>query len=283
MSCTTMEWVCLDGTRMYACEWNANHRADAKAVIGIVHGMGEHTGRYSHVAEKLNAAGYTVMGFDQRGHGRTNGKRGHVHTYEALLEGIDMMIAEAYRKYPDVPFFLYGHSMGGNVTLNYLLKRQPSIAGAIVTGPWLKLAFKPPSLQATIGKVIEKIYPKYTNNRPIVAESLTTDPEMIEKYISDPLGHGQITARFFFSVQRAGKWALEHAEDLTVPLLLMHGGDDKVTSFQASRQFVRSAGPGKSIHWQEWPGLKHELHNESRREEVFTVILEWLEKQIAEQ
>lgn len=278
MSVMNMEWVTSDGTRMHACEWLPDTTRESRAVIGLVHGMGEHMGRYSHVAEMLNAAGYAVLGFDQRGHGRTVGKRGHVSAYEGLLEGVDMMLAEAHRKYPGLPFFLFGHSMGGNVTLNYLLRRQPDIAGAIVTGPWLKLAFKPPSLQAVIGKLLELIYPKYTNNRPIKAANLTTDPTMIERYVSDELGHGQITAKFFFSVQGAGKWALEHASKLKVPLLLMHGGDDMVTSIQASKHFADQGG--SLIRWREWPGFKHELHNEKRREEVFAVILDWLNERL---
>ena len=275
MSMSTLEWQCRDRTRIQAYEWSLEDaRSEPKAIVGLVHGMGEHMGRYAHVAEMLNREGYAVLGFDQRGHGRTQGKRGHVPHYDGLLEGVDLLLAEASLKYPGVPRFLFGHSMGGNVTLNYLLRRQPDIRGAIVTGPWLTLAFKPPSLQAIVGKIVEKIYPAYTNNRPMVAESLTTDPEMIRRYVSDPLGHGQITARFFFSVQNAGLWALSHADRLRVPLLLMHGGDDKVTSIASSRHFADKAG--ELVDWREWPDFKHELHNETRREEVFEVVREWL-------
>ncbi|MFC4600750.1 alpha/beta hydrolase [Cohnella hongkongensis] len=281
MGMSTMEWRCADRTRMHACEWRPDSvDGSPRAVIGLVHGMGEHMGRYAHLAEMLNAEGYAVIGFDQRGHGRTEGKRGHTPQYEALLEGIDLMLDAARRKYPGAPAFLLGHSMGGNITLNYLLRRQPALRGAIVTGPWLKLAFKPPSLQSIVGKVVERFYPSYTNNRPMVAENLTSDPAMIERYVSDPLGHGQITARFFFSVQRAGLWALRHAFMLQVPLLLMHGGDDRVTSLQASKEFAGKAG--SRVEWREWPGFKHELHNESRREEVFAVIRGWLAKQLAD-
>jgi alpha-beta hydrolase superfamily lysophospholipase len=274
-----MEWKSADGTTLFACEWSLEQSKQPRAVVGIVHGMGEHMGRYSHVAEMLISEGYAVIGFDQRGHGRTEGKRGHVPAYELLLEGVDYILAEARSNYPGTPLFLYGHSMGGNLTLNYLLRRQPDIDGAIVTGPWLKLAFKPPSLQAAIGKVIEKIYPKYTNSRPMVAEHLTSDPEMIERYVKDKLGHGQITARFYFGVHKAGNWALEHAKELKVPLLLMHGGDDRVTSIHASKQFAEHTK--LFTNWREWPGFKHELHNETGREEVFAVIRDWIEGQIA--
>jgi alpha-beta hydrolase superfamily lysophospholipase len=272
------EWVCADGTRMFACEWTPDEPEATRAVIGLVHGMGEHMGRYAHVAERLVAEGYAIIGFDQRGHGRTEGKRGHTTSYEALLEGVDKLVAEAEQTFPGFKLFLYGHSMGGNVTLNYLLRKQPKLSGAIVTGPWLKLAFKPPSLQAAIGRIIEWIYPKYTNNRPMLADNLTSDPVMIQRYISDKIGHGQITAKFFFGMQRAGLWALKHADQLNVPLLLMHGGNDRVTSIEASRKFAELAGT--LCTWMEWPGFKHELHNEVEREAVFKVACRWLNEEI---
>ncbi|WP_373230880.1 lysophospholipase [Cohnella sp.] len=281
MSYKQMNWKSADGTRIFACEWIPDQPIEIKAVIGLVHGMGEHIGRYIHVAQTLIEEGYAVLGFDQRGHGQTEGKRGHTPSYEALLEGIDKLLAEAQRKYPGKPLFLYGHSMGGNVTLNFLLRRKPDIAGAIVTGPWLKLAFKPPSIQAAIGRIIEWIYPKYTNNRPLAVGNLTSDPVMQQHYITDELGHGLITAKFYFGVTRAGIWALNHAfelKELKVPLLLMHGGDDRVTSLPASKQFADQAGA--NCTWREWPGYKHELQNEVGREDIFTVIKEWLNNQL---
>ncbi len=195
-------------------------------------------------------------------------------SYEALLEGPDRLVREARTRYPGAPIFLFGHSMGGNVTLNYLLRRQPDIAGAIVTGPWLKLAFDPPQAQVLIGRLLERVYPQYSNHRPLAAERLTSDPEMIRRLSEDPLGHGHITAKFFFGVRRSGIWAIRHADRLRVPLLLMHGDDDKVTSIAASRLFAEAAG--SLCTFVEWPGYRHELHNEAGRAAVFTVIRQWL-------
>jgi alpha-beta hydrolase superfamily lysophospholipase len=279
MSAQTLAWICSDSTPMYACRWEPKENKTPRAVIGLVHGMGEHMGRYEHVAEMLTSAGYAVIGFDQRGHGRTEGKRGHTPNYEALLEGVDKVLEEASRTYVGSPVFLLAHSMGGNVALNYLLRRQPKIAGAIVTGPWLKLAFRPPSIQVVLGRIIERIYPKYTNNRPLNARNLTSDPQMIERYVSDPLGHGQITAKFFFSMLRAGRWAIEHAAKLSVPTLIMHASEDRVTSAPASKLFAERAG--SLCEWISWDGLQHELLNEVRREEVFAVIRDWLDRQLA--
>ncbi|RAP73637.1 alpha/beta hydrolase [Paenibacillus montanisoli] len=269
---------CSDGSSRYAMEWTPPEGLPVKAVICLVHGMGEHIGRYRHVADMLTEDGYAVLGFDQLGHGQTDGRRGHTPSYEALLIGIDAMLVEARQRFPRAPLFLYGHSMGGNVTLNYVLRRKPELAGVIVTGPWLMLAFNPPPLQIVIARIVNRLFPTYSNNRPMVGDHLTSDPVMIKRYQEDPLGHGSITARFFLSVQSAGAWALKHAAEWRLPLLLMHGGTDKVTSIKASRQFADAAG--NSCNFMEWPGLKHELHNELDRDAVFDVMKEWLDERL---
>jgi alpha-beta hydrolase superfamily lysophospholipase len=274
MSYREMKWTCKDGTAMFACEWLPDNREPIPAVVGLVHGMGEHMGRYAHVAEMLNEQNYAVFGFDQRGHGRTEGQRGHAPTYEELLEGVDKMLAEIERQFPGLPVFLFGHSMGGNVTLNYLLRRKPDIAGAIVTGPWLKLSFEPPAFLSFMAKLISKFYPGFAIRRPLNPDSLTSDPAMKQRYMNDRLGHGVISARFFLSMEKAGQWALDHADELSVPLLLMHASDDQVTLNEASRQFADKAK--SQVRWISWPGFKHELHNDVGRELVFATIKEWL-------
>ncbi|MEK0317041.1 alpha/beta hydrolase [Cohnella sp. 56] len=280
MTYQPISWKLSDGTLMAAGEWKA---ADARAVapaavVLLVHGMGEHMGRYDHVAAMLNEAGYAALGFDQRGHGRTAGKRGHTPSYEALLEGVDRLFAEAASRYPGVPVVLYGHSMGGNVALNYLLRRKPDVACAVIGSPWLRLAFAPPQAQVVLGRLVERLYPGFTNKRPMNADHLTSDPQMVERYRTDPLGHGNITARFFFGVQRAGLWAIQHAGELSVPTLLMHGDDDRVTSIAASRQFAERAG--SLCVYREWHGYKHELHNELERAEVLTVVRDWIAERL---
>ncbi len=280
MAYEEFKWRCRDGTSMFACEWSPEARSEAKAVIGIIHGMGEHTGRYAHVAQRFIDEGYIVMMFDQRGHGRTAGQRGHTPDYEQLLEGIDLMLAEAEHRSQGLPIFLYGHSMGGNVTLNYILRRKPQIAGAIVTGPWLQLAFMPPSLQVWLARIVNRVYPSFSNNRPMKADHLTSDPEMARRYREDSLNHGFITARFYNCVVSAGLWALNHANELNVPLLLMHGGNDKVTSIHASQQFAERAGSDRCM-FKEWPDFLHELHNDTNREEVISDALHWINQQRA--
>lgn len=275
------EWRISGGAKMFSCEWRPEPEQPVKAVVGLVHGMGEHMGRYGHVGEMLVEAGYGVIGFDQRGHGRTDGKRGHAREYEDLLEGIDLLLADAARLYPGLPVFLYGHSMGGNVTLNYLLRRKPRLAGAIVSSPWLKLATDPSAVQVAAARLIQYVYPAYSQNRPFKPNHLTSDPEMVRRYTEDKQGHGFISAKFFFGMRKAGLWAIAHASELPLPILLMHAGADTVTSIKASRQFAENAPPSLCT-FREWPGFRHELHNELKREEVFAAIKEWLDGRLNE-
>lgn len=264
----------VHGLRVFAREWMPEEAGQVSAVAALVHGMGEHSGRYRHVAEALAQDGVATLAFDQLGHGRTEGKRGHAGSYDELLSGIDRLVEEAGRRFPGKPIFLYGHSMGGNLALNYLLRRKPDAAGAIVTGPWLKLAFEPAAVKVVAARLMERIYPKYTDDHPLEPTHLTSDPQMLAELRNDGLGHSQITAKFFLGVHRAGRFALEHAHELAVPLLLMHGGDDRVTSAAASRLFAERAGP--LCTFREWPEFRHELHNERRREEVLQTIRAWM-------
>jgi alpha-beta hydrolase superfamily lysophospholipase len=271
-------WQTQGGKNVFACEWLPDDET-VQAVVVIVHGMGEHTGRYRHVAEMLTRERYAVLAFDQLGHGRTEGKRGHARSYEDLLHGIDRLRDEAARRFPGKPVILYGHSMGGNLTINYILRRTTDLAGAIASSPWLKLAFAPPSWKTALARVIHRVWPTYTERQVFLPTQLTSDPEMCNRIINDPLGHGFISARYFLEVHRAGKYALEHAADITVPLLLMHGDADSVTSTAASRLFAQRAG--SICTYREWPVYRHELHNESGREEVFREIREWIKKRLA--
>jgi alpha-beta hydrolase superfamily lysophospholipase len=289
----TQEWVHPQG-QLYCCKWTQDtarisdsrhpHTQQPVGVLILVHGMGESMVRYEHVAEEFVGRGYIVYGFDNYGHGRTPGKRGHVKHYEQLFEGIDVALARAQQEYPHVPIFLYGHSMGGNVTLNYLLRRNSTfpaeLQGAIVTSPWLKLAFNPSTLLLFAGLIMDRLFPSFSTTRPTVAGGLTSDPVIIARYKHDKLGHMQITARFYYSVNRAGMWALTHASQLTLPILLMQGTDDQVTSLPATQEFAQTAPP-ELITLRIWPKFKHELQNEIGRQEVFTTEAAWLTDQLA--
>jgi alpha-beta hydrolase superfamily lysophospholipase len=265
-------WENKEGIKFYACGWEPMGKP--KAVVALVHGHGEHVGRYAHVAEAFTKAGFVLTGFDLRGHGKSGGPRGHVSSYEALMDDIAHFLAQVARRYPGLPLFLYGHSLGGNLVLNFVLRRKPNVVGAIVTGPWLRLAFDPPAVQVILARVMDKIAPGFTQASKLDTSALSHDAQVVKAYNSDPLVHDKISARLYVSMYDSGLWALEHASEFPVPLLLMHGADDRITSAQASREFAERGG--KKVTWRAWEGLYHEIHNEPEKAEVLEVMTAWM-------
>lgn len=246
-----------------------------KAIVCLVHGHGEHIERYEHLASYLNDAQYSMIGFDLRGHGQSGGSRGHTPSYEALLDDIDTFLDEVRKDYPNLPLFLYGHSMGGNLVLNYAMRRKPDVKGVIATGPWLKLAFEPSKTQVMLAKMMQKLFPAFTQNSDLATDALSRDPDVVRAYEEDPYVHDKISARLFMVIHNSGLWALEHAAEFPLPLLLMHGGADRITSAEASKAFGEKAKEKTDLKI--WEGLYHEIHNEPEKEEVFKTIVEWLD------
>ena len=248
-----------------------------KAIICMIHGHGEHIERYEHLAHALNDAGYAMIGFDHRGHGQSAGVRGYIPSYETLLDDIEAFIAESNAYYPNTPHFFYGHSMGGNLVLNYALRRKPACKGIISTSPWLKLAFEPPAIQVFLGKMMNKIYPAFIQTSGLETTALSRDPEIVRAYEEDPLVHDKLSASLFVGMYESGLWALEHANEFPLPLFLVHGSADKITSAEASREFAEKAG--EKVTLKIWDGFYHETHNEPEKEDVFKELIAWLDKQ----
>ena len=164
-----------DGIQFYFQGWQPE--TPAKAAVCLVHGLGEHSGRYAHVAAALNDAGYAVLGFDLRGHGKSGGPRGHTPTYDTLMDDIGRLLDEAAKRYPGAPCFLYGHSLGGNLVINYALRRKPSLAGVISTSPGLRVANPLPPLQVALAKVMNKLQPGMQMANGLALDGLARIPK----------------------------------------------------------------------------------------------------------
>jgi len=265
-------WYAADKTRLYAQSWQPE---DATVgVVCLVHGLGEHSSRYAHVAAALGAAGYVTLTFDQRGHGKSQGARGDAASYDEQMDDIERLLAEAGERYPVLPRFLYGHSMGGNLALNYALRRRSPLQGVIATGPWLRAAFDPPAWRVRIGRALYQVRPALLQPSGIDVTAVSRDPAVVQAYRADPLIHNRIALRMYFSCTDAGVWALEHATEFALPLLLMHGGADRLTSAPTSREFAAKIKDGYT--YKEWDGLFHEIHNEPEQQQVFAVMCDWL-------
>jgi acylglycerol lipase len=268
-----LNWTSSDGIKIYAQQWYVEN---PKAVVSIVHGMGEHSGRYDHVAKFLNANGFSVIAFDQRGHGKSGGKRGHAPSYELLMDDISIFLEQTGALFPNVPVFLYGHSMGGNLVLNYALKNTPDVKGIIASSPWLKLAFEPPAAKITLAKLVNGIYPSLTQSSNLDVSAISKDLAEVNKYKTDPLVHDKISSNMFLSIHNSGLWAIENAPQLKAPLLLFHGTADRITCAKASEEFVKNT-PGETTTFKLLENYFHEAHNDLNKQEVLEMIKNWLD------
>jgi len=277
MLATEWKWWSVDGLEMQAREWVPD--GTPRGLVVLVHGFDDHGGRYTHVGKALSEAGFVLCSYDARGHGRSGGRRAFVDRYEQLLDDVGAFLELVTFRHQGLPRFLYGHSMGGNQVLNFLLRRQPRLAGAIATSPWLELAVTPPGWQVAAARVAAKLIGGVALPTGMDAEGISHDPEVVKAYKADPYVGGKITPKLLVHVLDAGQWALEHAGELSVPLLLMHGDSDQITSVGASQRFARTAG--KLVTYRCWPGGFHELHNEPEKAEVLKVITDWLAARVA--
>lgn len=268
-------WFTFDGLKIFAQLWKPD--SEVKAVFCLIHGLGEHSSRYRELPFKLTNSGYAFLGYDQRGHGKSEGRRGHTPSYEALLSDISKMIEEVYKRFPNKKIFLYGHSMGGNLVINYAIRNKlKKISGVIVTGPWLKLSRPFSPVVNFIAEVLNKVYPAFRTFHGIKSFDPSGNKAKNSGIEKDELLHPWISARTYVSIREAGKWALKHAAGFDLPILILHGGSDKVTSAESSKQFVLKVKSESSLII--FDEFSHELHNEPRREEIFSAIIEWLNK-----
>lgn len=259
------------GQEIFAQTWE---KIGAKGVAVLVHGLGEHSSRYRHVAEAFNQQEFSMVGFDLPGHGRSGGKRGHIPSYEYAMKIIQYFLDYAKKRFPELPVFLYGHSMGGSLALYYGLTRTPDIAGMIVTSPGLGTATPLPPLKALLAKILARLAPSFTMPNGLDLDGLSRDRTVIEKYTSDPLVTTLVSAALGTEIINKGAWMLKRKHRLAVPLLLIQGTSDRVVNPLATHNLsTRIEG---DFTYKEWDGFYHELHNEPEKEEVLQFILQWM-------
>jgi alpha-beta hydrolase superfamily lysophospholipase len=249
-------------------------------VVCLVHGLGEHSGRYGHVAARLVEAGYAVLAVDLRGHGQSPGQRGDAPSYDSLLDDVDSLLAEAMRRHPGTSQFLYGHSLGGALVLNYCLRRRPALAGAIATASLLRLAFAPSAGKRFTARLLNRVWPTLSLSNELDPNDLSRDPVVVRAYRADPLVHDRLSVRLGVAILEAGHTALANAREIAVPVLVMHGGSDRITSADASDELARLAG--SSASFKRWDKLYHEIHNEPEQVEVLACVVSWLDERLAE-
>jgi alpha-beta hydrolase superfamily lysophospholipase len=266
-----------DGLKLYVKEWQPE--GSPKATIALVHGLGEHVNRYEYVAKTFTEHGYLLRGFDLRGHGQSEGKRGHAPSYARLAEDINQLLQEVHDAYPELPIFLYGHSLGGALVLYYGETHQFPLRGIIATSPGLGPAAPLSAAKMTAAKILSRIMPAMQMPNDLDLSGLSHDPEVAEKYKKDPLVHPLISARLGMELISNGKLMIDHASQFPYPLLLLQGSADRLVNPSMTAVFAGKVPP-ELITYQVFEGYYHELHNEPQKDQVLAVMTSWLDQHL---
>lgn len=261
--------------------------AGAAKVVCIVHGIGEYGGRFDRVAKALTDRNIAVVAMDLRGHGNSLGKKGDCAPRKDVLDDVSALIKYAQKKYPGRNVTLYGHSMGGNIVLDYRSRGEFNgvPASYIISAPWIRLVRPVPAPLYGVVKLLAKIVPTMTISSS-VDEKILGNPESVRPYKENPMVHNRISVLCavdgFDTGMELERGTLENnGAAIGIPVLLMHGGEDKICDVEGSRRIAkRLRESGENITYIEWDGLYHEIHNgnaSSKGDEVIAKITEWAE------
>lgn len=263
------------GVTLHYRSWRPAH---PRAVLVIVHGLAEHSGRYDNVVQYLAPRGYAIYAFDLRGHGRSHGQRGHVDAWGEYRADLGTFLARVAQWEPNLPCFLLGHSMGGVIVLDYVIEHPGGLTGVIVSAPALGRIALPRPLLA-LAYVLNRVRPRFSVRLPLSPGAVTRDPQMMDSIDADPLIHDRGSARLGVELRRAGRRVEARARELRVPLLILHGGADRLVPLEGSRRFARRVlYPDKELL--EYPGGYHELFNDVIRERVLADVERWLARHL---
>jgi acylglycerol lipase len=263
-----------DGLRLFVRRRSA---AKARGEVALVHGFGEHSGRYDPLGAHLNAHGYSVTVYDHRGHGLSDGLPGHVESFGEYEDDLDRIIVAVRARSEGRPIFLIGHSMGGLVALRYVATRSSALAGAVISAPLIGLATPVPAHKLMIGRVAARLAPHLRLNNEINPADLSRDPEVGKAYATDPLVNRKVSAKWYAEATGAMLEVNEWAPRITLPLLVMHGTEDRLASVdETKRLFERIGASDKELVT--YPGFYHELFNEPEKQQIFDRVTVWMDK-----
>lgn len=247
----------------------------ARAEIILVHGFGEHSGRYEALIRHLLEHGYAITAYDHRGHGKSSGLYGHIDRFSDYEEDLDSLIGETVAAQPQRLLFLVGHSMGGLVVLRQLLRNATGIGGAVISAPLLAIAAKVALHKLLLARVGAVVAPRLRLPNDIPPQALSRDPEVGRAYAADPLVGKLVSTRWFAEAVRAMAEVRENASRITTPLLLLHGTADRLAAVTATQElFPQLASTDKELKIYE--GYYHELFNEPEKQEVYERVSDWL-------
>ncbi len=264
----------IGGLELYVQRWQAD--VPTRAVIAIVHGFGEHSGRYMNLVNHLVPRGHVLCGVDLRGHGRSPGPRGHIDRWEDYREDLRSFLQWIPTWEPDRPRFVLGHSMGALVVLDFVLRHPEGLAGAIVSGAPIEPVGVANPLLVTMARLFSRFWPRFSLPLNLETSALSRDPEVVRAYEKDPLVFGQGSARWGTETLDTIEWIKEHVSDVRLPLLMIHGGADRINAAGGTRAFFEAVTyPGKELRV--YPDSYHEPHNDLDWQEVVRDIERWID------
>ncbi len=266
-----------DGLELYTQCWLPETTPRANLVV--VHGIGEHSGRYANFAAWFVPQGFAVHSFDLRGHGKSPGVKGHVAHWADIRKDVGVFLDYVKQHGTNSPLFLIGHSMGGLIVLDYALHDDvTALKGVVASGPALGSAEKVPPAQRLLLKMLNPLLPQMQMNNGLDINDLARDPAVIRLYREDPLVHPHITPRLASEMFKTGTICQVHANEwpADLPLLIVHGGADAICPPQASARFFANVAAHNKTH-REYEGYLHEILNEIGREAVLKDVQDWLE------
>jgi alpha-beta hydrolase superfamily lysophospholipase len=250
------------------------------AVLAVVHGYGDHGGRYVWFGEAMAARGYALYVYDLRGHGQSSGERGQVRRFSDYHDDTAIYLDEVRRSQPGRPVYLLGHSLGGLIAAGFAAEHPQGLDGLVLSSPFFRLAMEVPPSKVVGAKVLSVVKPGWNIGNMLQAADLSHEPEVVDAYVTDPLVHHVAPARWAVQMLSAQAAAPTTAERLELPLLLLYGDEDVVADPAVARAFFAAAGsPDKTLHCYE--GFYHELFNETERARVFEDLAAWLAPRLA--
>ncbi|NGQ93651.1 alpha/beta hydrolase [Brevibacillus sp. SYP-B805] len=255
------------------------HSSAGIGAVVIVHGTGEHHGRYEHVARFLNDRGFHVWAGDLPGWGRSAGLKGHIESFDDYLPPVAAWIAAARRELPEgSPVFLLGHSMGGLVAVRFVQRFQgEGLDGLVLSSPCLRLKMAVPRWKTELAVLLDRLWPRLQMANGIAPEMVTRDAMMQERYGADPYVYRKVSVRWYNGLMKAMEQAWQEMQNIRIPLLVLQAGDDQLIDPAGVARFVEELSlPDKT--YIEYPGLYHEVFNEPERERVLADLAAWLEK-----
>lgn len=273
----------IEGVGQLRLHYRAWETPRPRAALMVVHGLAEHAGRYETFARTMCAYGFSTYALDLRGHGSSEGRRGHVRSFDVFLQDVERFRREVQGLIdPGCPLFLLGHSMGGLIAVRYLEEYDVPVRGGIIVSPWLATAVAVPRWKALLAGLLTRLLPALPIPAGIRAEDLSHDAEVVRAYRDDPLVHDTITPRLFSEASQAMGLALQRSDRISVPVLMLLAGSDRLVNTRLSTAFARSL-PKSRLTLRVFPEAYHEVLNEANRGAACAEIRAWVSARLERQ